>query len=191
MYQFLTFLTRGNNPSVTQQTNGSNSNTVGETRRHFLSGLLAGTGSLVAFSSSSNAATSPSATSAELRFPGDPADHKVVYQFNKDDPKYHNAILFSVGAVLRKYGDNVEIVVVGIGPGIHILAKKPERPVSADIRERVSSLIQYGVKFHACGNTMKSLKWDKNALLESVEVVEVGAADLIELQAKGFSYISW
>jgi len=99
--------------------------------------------------------------------------------------------LFSIGAVLRKYGDNVEIVVVGIGSGIHILAKKPERPVSKEIKERVGSLIQYGVKFHACGNTMKSLKWKKDNIIDSVDIVEVGAADLIELQAAGYSYISW
>ncbi|NOX93271.1 MAG: hypothetical protein GXP18_12725, partial [Gammaproteobacteria bacterium] len=48
----------------------------------------------------------------ELRFPGDPPDHKVVYQFNTADEATQKAILFSVGAMLRKWGDNISIVVV-------------------------------------------------------------------------------
>lgn len=127
----------------------------------------------------------------ELRFPGDPAEHKVVYQFNKADQDYHSAVLFSVGAMLRKYGDNIEIAVVAFGPGIHILGKNPGRPVSDETKARVSSLSQYGVRFIACGNTMKSLKWSEEDIVPFAEVVEVGAAALLELQEEGYSYISW
>jgi len=126
-----------------------------------------------------------------LRFPGDPPAHKVVYQFNKADEEYQQHVLFSVGAMLRKYGDSIHIVVVAIGPGIHILAKHPERPVSQEIKERVSSLSQYGVEFHACGNTMKSLEWTMNDMIPSAKYVEIGAADLMELQEQGYAYISW
>jgi intracellular sulfur oxidation DsrE/DsrF family protein len=127
----------------------------------------------------------------DLHFPGDEPEHKVVYQFNKADPDYQNHVLFSAGAMLRKYGDNIKIVVVAFGPGIHILGKEPERPVSEEIRQRVSSLAQYGVEFHACGNTMKSLKWSEKDLLPFAQVVDVGAADLMELQEQGYSYVSW
>lgn len=127
----------------------------------------------------------------DLHFPGDEPEHKIVYQFNKADPDYHNHVLFSAGAMLRKYGDNVKIVVVAFGPGIHILGKKPGRPVSDEIKQRVSSLAQYGVEFHACGNTMKSLGWKEEDLRDFAQVVEVGAADLMELQEQGYSYISW
>lgn len=158
-------------------------------RRKLLGGLLAGSG--LAIASQSRAADNVTAEDGELRFPGDPVDNKVVYQFNKADEAYHKAVLFSVGAMLRKYGDNIHIVVVGIGPGIHILAKKPKRPVSNEVRERVASLLQYGVEFHACGNTMKSLGWTKKDILDSAKHVEVGAADLMELQQQGYAYISW
>ena len=157
-------------------------------RRKLLGGLLLGSG--VAAASSSRAAKAATGEQ-ELRFPGDPVDNKVVYQFNKADEDYQKAILFSVGAMLRKYGDNIHIVVVGIGPGIHILAKKPGRPVSNIIRERVASLLEYGVEFHACGNTMKSLGWKKEDMLESAKIVEVGAADLMELQQQGYAYLAW
>ncbi len=166
-------------------------------RRRLLGTLLASSGiaaiSQVASSTPAHASDqgSPAEGADNLRFPGDPADNKVVYQFNKGDESYHKSVLFSVGAMLRKYGDNIQIIVVGIGPGIHILAKKPGRPVSEAIRQQVASLLQYGVEFHACGNTMKALKWDAGNILDSVKVVDVGAADLMELQQQGYAYISW
>ena len=162
---------------------------VDMSRRRLLGGLMAG-GGVAALSSVSSRAVAEEAEE-QLRFPGDPAEHQLVYQFNKADAEYHNAVLFSVGAMLRKWGDNIEIVVVCIGPGIHILGKNPGRPVSDEIKQRVSSLSQYGVKFHACGNTLQSLHWTQADLLPFVEVVEVGASDLMELQEQGYAYLSW
>ena len=133
----------------------------------------------------------PSQAEEALHFPGDPPAHKLVYQLNQADEEYQKHILFSVGAMLRKYGDNISLVVVAIGPGIHILGKHPERPVSDEVKQKVSSLSQYGVEFHACGNTMKSLKWTEKDMLPFAKIVEVGAADLMELQEEGYAYISW
>ena len=164
------------------------SQTVDSSRRRLLGGLIAGSG-LAAMSASQSSKAEEK--EEELRFPGDPPDHKVVYQFNTADEDTQKAILFSVGAMLRKWGDNIGIVVVAIGPGLHILAKNPKRPVSDETRERVSSLSEYGVQFHACGNTMKALKWEEKDMLPFAKVVEVGASDLMELQEEGYSYIKW
>ncbi len=158
-------------------------------RRRLLGGLAA-TGSLLALSAKARAAEQEGGEE-ELRFPGDEPEHKVVYQFNKIDADYQNAVMFSVGEMIRKYGDNIKVVVTCFGPGLHILAKNPKRPVSQEIRERVSSLNFYGVEFHACGNTMTSLKWTEKDLVDFAKVVKVGAADLLELQEQGFAYISW
>ena len=159
-------------------------------RRRLMTALVAGTG-LAALGGASRAKAEEKDELDELHFPGDEPEHKVVYQLNKADLDYHKHILFSVGAVLRKYGDNVKIVVVCFGPGIHVLAKRPLRPVSSETRERISSLAQYGVEFHACGNTLKSLQWTENDIVPFAKHVEVGAADLMELQEQGYSYISW
>jgi intracellular sulfur oxidation DsrE/DsrF family protein len=121
---------------------------------------------------------------------GEPT-HKVVYQLNRSDLEYIESILFSVGELLRKYGDDIHLVVTVIGPGIHILAKRPGRPVPELIRQRVSSLAAYGVSFHACGNTMKSLNWTREDILDFADIVEIGADDLMRLQEQGYSYISW
>lgn len=161
-------------------------------RRRLMTAMVASTG-LAALGgvSSARADEEKEEELDDLHFPGDEPDHKVVYQFNKADQDYHKAILFSVGAMLRKYGDNIKIVVACFGPGIHVLAKRPLRPVSRETQERISSLSQYGVEFHACGNTLKSLKWTEDDIVPFAKHVKVGAADLMELQEEGFSYISW
>lgn len=143
------------------------------------------------FASRHAVAASTDSDDGELRFPGDPTEHNVVYQLNKSDDKYHNAILFSAAELLRNYNDNVTIVITVFGPGIHVLAKKPKREVSDEVKQKIKSMADYGVKFHACGNTMKALGWEKEDMLDFAEVVQIGAADLLELQAKGYGYISW
>ncbi len=119
------------------------------------------------------------------------AKHKLVYQLNKADEEYIDHILFSAGEMLRKYGDDIRIVITLIGPGLHLVGKKPERPITKLAQQRAESLAMYGVEFHACGNTMKSLGWTDADLLDYATVVEVGAADLMELQEQGYAYISW
>ena len=154
------------------------------TRRSLLS--LAGLSSLGLFVKKTQAADD----SSSLRFEGEAA-HKLVYQCNKADDEYLGHILFSVGEMIRKYGDGIDVVVTAFGPGVQLLGQNPTRPIAKIHQQRVSSLLMYGVNFHACGNTMKSLGWKEIDLLDGVTVVEVGAVDLMLLQEKGYSYISW
>ena len=157
-------------------------------RRRLLRGLLA----LLPAALLATAAPSMAEDAADdLRFPGDPASHRVVYQLNHADVDYMEHVIFSVGAMLRKYDTDIEIVVVAFGPGIHILGKRPERPVPKLLQQRVSSLAQYGVKFIACGNTMKTLGWEAEDIVDFAQIEEVGAAALMEYQEKGYAYISW
>jgi len=121
----------------------------------------------------------------------DRSDHQIVYQCNKADAEYLGHILFSVGEMIRKYEDNVEVVVACFGQGIHLLGKKPGRPIPKEIQQRASSLNSYGVAFHACGNTMKGLKWTEEDLVDYAKMVPIGVDDIMLLQEKGFSYFSW
>ena len=130
------------------------------------------------------------AESVDRALLGEPS-HKVVYQLNKADAEYIDAILFSAGEMLRKYNDDIRIVITVIGPGIHLLGRNPERPITKMARQRAESLAMYGVEFHACGNTMKSLSWTEDDLLDFATVVDIGADDVMLLQEQGFSYISW
>lgn len=171
-------------------------------RRKLLQGLLVGGGAVLAGRAAAAPETKPTESKpagataepeaqAEARFPGDPPENFVVYQLNKSEREYQEHVIFSVGAMLRQYNDNIKIVVTAFGPGIHLLLKKPRRPVAPVLREKVSSLHEYGVEFHGCGNTLKALKLTEKDLLPFVKYVEVGASDLLELQKKGYAYISW
>jgi intracellular sulfur oxidation DsrE/DsrF family protein len=121
----------------------------------------------------------------------DASAHRIVYQCNHADPEYLQSVLFSVGELLRKYGDDVEIVVAAFGPGLHLLGKLPQRPVPSELQQRAGSLADYGVAFHACGNTMKSLRWTEQDLLPFAKVVPIGVDDIMLLQEQGFAYMSW
>lgn len=121
----------------------------------------------------------------------DDVEHKIVYQCNKADREYLEHIMFSVGEMVRKYEDEIHVVVTAFGPGLHLLLKEPQRPVPEILQQRVTSLQQYGVSFHACGNTMEALKVTEEDLLDGVEAVKIGVDDLMQLQEKGFAYVSW
>ncbi len=129
---------------------------------------------------------------ASDRMPGDPPEHRVVYQLNRAEPECIEAILNSVGAMIGRYEDNVAIAVVVFGPGIHLLARQPRRPVPAELRQRAQSQARdYGVRFIACGNTMTTLGWTPADMVDFVKVEQVGASVLMELQEQGWAYIAW
>ena len=137
------------------------------------------------------AATQNDESEDELKFPGEESDNKLVYQFNKSDESYQLAVLNTIRNMLRKYGDDIKIVVSVMGPGIHILLKEPGVPVIPAIRDQVESLAFYGVEFHACGNTLITLHKEDKDVVDFATVIEAGVADLMELQQQGYAYISW
>ncbi|WP_297365067.1 DsrE family protein [Acidiferrobacter sp.] len=145
----------------------------------------------VAAAMGSGAAFAGSADSLDLTFPGQKAKHHIVYQLNQADHGYQQHILSSVQAMLRYYGSSIHIVVTCFAEGISVVLKKPVRPVAKSIRVGVASLHDYGVEFHGCGNTLRTLKLTKSALLPLATYVPMGAADLMELQHKGYAYIAW
>jgi intracellular sulfur oxidation DsrE/DsrF family protein len=121
----------------------------------------------------------------------DSTAHSIVYQCNKADPEYLQHILFSAGELLRKYDDDIQIVIAVFGPGLHLVGKLPQRPVPPELQQKAASLAQYGVAFHACGNTMKALNWTEKDLLPFARIVPIGVDDIMQLQEQGFSYMSW
>jgi intracellular sulfur oxidation DsrE/DsrF family protein len=163
-------------------------------RRTMLTRLLAGTG-MVTLGMAGTTANAHKVSGAERnpeeRFPGDPPQHFIVYQLNHSESEYHDHVLGSVGALVGKYADNVDVIVACFGRGIHVLGKKPLRPVSDKTKEKIQSLAKQGVKFHACNRTLTSLEWSKADLYDFAKVVDVGVADIMELQEQNYAYVAW
>ena len=118
--------------------------------------------------------------------------HKVVYQINKADPEYIEHILNSISAMIGKYVDDVQVAIVAFGPGIHLLATQPGRPMPEILRQRVRGLADnYGADLVACGNTMKTIGWGRKDIISQARIEEVGAAAIMEMQEQGYGYIAW
>jgi uncharacterized protein len=47
------------------------------------------------------------------------------------------------------------------------------------------------VKFIACGNTMHTVGWTREDMVEFAVIEEVGAAAVMELQEQGYAYLAW
>ena len=112
---------------------------------------------------------------------------KVVIQVSSADKGVQKLAINNAVNVQKALGmDNVVVEVVAYGPGLSILtAKSKQAP-------RISSLATQGVKFSACGNTIKAVTRKKGkapVLAKGVNVVPAGVIRIMDLQEQGYSYI--
>lgn len=115
--------------------------------------------------------------------------HKVVIQVSTDNPRTQTIALNNAVNMRKALGrDNVDVVIVAYGPGLGMLTQHPNNKNA----ERVTSLAMEGVKFDACGNTMKKVAKKTGHMpkvLEGVTVVPGGVIKIMELQEQGYAYI--
>lgn len=113
------------------------------------------------------------------------APRKIAVSLNiKEDAKV-NSILYNIVNVQKFYGqDNVEIVVVGWGPGIRPLLKP-----DSTVRARIESLLHYDIQFVACKNTMDLSGEKVEDLIDGVEWVQAGLPELTERQLMGWTVL--
>lgn len=86
----------------------------------------------------------------------------------------------------------------------HLREEKPEAEIHAvtntsavtmakengKFDEKITELIkEYDIKFKACKNSIQGTEMTEKELIERVEVVNSGVAELAELQNNGFGYI--
>lgn len=101
------------------------------------------------------------------------------------DDESINHGLSTANNVLKFYGpEKVHLRIVAYYHGIRTLLKDEK-----EIAVRVRALQQYGVEFVACGNTMETKKIPPSALIEDVEIVSAGIAEIIERSVEGAFYI--
>ncbi|WP_115863690.1 DsrE family protein [Halorussus litoreus] len=79
--------------------------------------------------------------------------------------------------------DVEDIVVVAQANGV--------RPVTAGgtHSDTVESLLDAGISFRACSNTLDTMDLDESDLVSGVETVSSGATELTRLQDDGYAYI--
>jgi len=126
---------------------------------------------------------------AETRFaepkPAIDNPRQVVFCITSADDEEINHVLSSANNVLKFYGpENVQMEIVAYYHGIRALLKKEK-----EIAVRVDALMQYDVKFVACGNTMQTKKIAPSELIEGTEIVTAGIVEMLERVKEGWIYI--
>lgn len=110
---------------------------------------------------------------------------KIVFSISAADDESINHVLSTANNVLKFYGpENVEMEIVAYYHGIRALLKSEK-----DIAIRVKALMQYDVKFVACGNTMETKKIKQSQLIDGSEIVTAGVVELVERVKSGSTYI--
>lgn len=115
------------------------------------------------------------------------AENKYVLHISEMDPSKQELILNNARNLLDAYppGD-VDVEIVAYGPGLRLMFAEN---VNA---KRIDSLAQSGVRFAACGNTIKGmtkLLGEEPKLNPSAKVVPGGIVRIGELVKQGYIYV--
>jgi len=127
-------------------------------------------------------ALAPAVANAADPAPAAGVPQRAVFQVNEDDSRKWNTVLANVNNVQEELG-KVEITVVAIGPGLGMLK------ADALTANRVLDAMAAGVRFVACGNTMKSLNLTKDDMIDGIAYAKAGYVEVMRLQQQGYAYI--
>ncbi|MHB9004971.1 MAG: DsrE family protein [Coriobacteriia bacterium] len=109
---------------------------------------------------------------------------KVVLQVSEANPATWNLTMNNVKNFIQALGkDNVSVEVVAYGPGLKMFM------LDSPVADRIQEAAEKGVKFAACGNTMKAMKVTKEDLVPASFVVPGGVIELMHKQQEGYAYI--
>ena len=116
------------------------------------------------------------------------AQIKVVYHLSEGIPQASRA----VGNIRNHLAadPSAKIIVVTHGLGIDFLVDGATNQMDQPFAGSVSDLVNKGVEFRVCNNTLVSRKISAEKLLMEAKIVPSGVAEVARLQAKeGFVYL--
>lgn len=109
--------------------------------------------------------------------------HKIVFQMATDVVKEHGSLTRQLNNVLD-YWPKAEIEVV-----VHSAAIEFMMSEKSSVKEEIQALMEKGVVFAVCQNTMKRKKVTESEIISGAIFVPVGIAEIVLKQEKGYSYI--
>lgn len=108
---------------------------------------------------------------------------KWVIKINTDDIGTVNKNINAVNNVLKDYPqESLKIVMVFYASGIRVLKKNYD----VYTLKRIQSLMEYEVEMIACKNTMDTMHWSEKDLIDDLEYVQAGIAEIIERVVSGW-----
>lgn len=116
------------------------------------------------------------------------AEVHVILQLSDSNAERQSAVLDVANNLIRHYGgpEHVDIEIVAFGPGIRLLF------ANSEYSARISSLVDNGVKFVACMNTVNTLerlRGTKPQLNENAIPVQTGVAYILQRMDDGYSLV--
>ena len=118
--------------------------------------------------------------------------HKLAIQVAENNPQAMNLALNNARNVAEHFktrGDDVTIVVVTFGPGLHML-----RDDTSPVKQRIATTtLEYSnISFVACANTQANMSKQENKAIELITDARVepsGVVHLMELKGRGSAYL--
>jgi intracellular sulfur oxidation DsrE/DsrF family protein len=127
--------------------------------------------------------TSVQVSAAEKSF----ADTKVVLQISDNDPFKQTLVLNVANNLVKHYGpDQVDVEIVAFGPGLRLLFAENAN------KDRIQSLADNGVRFAACGNTVRNMSkilGEEPVLNKNATTVSAGVVRILDLEKQGYKII--
>lgn len=113
------------------------------------------------------------------------AEAFILLQLSDQDPLKQDAVLDIANNLIKHYGspDLVDIEIVAFGPGMRLLLAGNKREV------RISSLVESGVRFIGCMNTIDTMErktGKRPELNEHTIPVQTGVAYIVEKVTEGY-----
>lgn len=117
------------------------------------------------------------------------AEAFIVLQLSDQDPLKQDAVLDIANNLIKHYGspDLVDIEIVAFGAGMRLLLEGNTRSL------RISSLVENGVRFVGCMNTVDTMErktGKRPPLNEHTIPVQTGVAHLVERARQGYVLVS-
>ncbi|WP_240095817.1 DsrE family protein [Thermomonas flagellata] len=117
-----------------------------------------------------------------------PAPVRVVYHFDRDLDQVVHGI-----NNIRNHLDadpQAQIVVVANGKAVTAFKQGTQTPGGYPLELMVEDLQGRGVRFEVCANTLKALALEPKQLIDGLQVVPSGVAEIARLQFReGYAYI--
>ena len=108
----------------------------------------------------------------------------LILQVSDNNPKSWNLAL-NIAENAPKRLKDIDIVIVAFGPGLKMLT------LDSTVANKLEKATSKGVKFRACGVTMKKLKLKDDDLFPSplIKSVDGGVIEIMRLQNAGYNYV--
>jgi intracellular sulfur oxidation DsrE/DsrF family protein len=108
---------------------------------------------------------------------------RLLIQISDENPKVWGLALANARNVRHDLGpDKVQIEIVVYGPAIRMLE------MDSDWRDRVTQVIDEGIRVIACENTMATMGLKRDDMLGGVDFVKTGLAHVMKRELEGWAY---